>query len=67
MHLLPLPFSLLLVLLLGLIAWGVLGVRNPEDGGGLVETRDGLLWGLLLLAGLAIIVFISFFLLGARS
>jgi hypothetical protein len=67
MHLLPLPFSLLLVLLLGLIVWGILRVRSPEDSSEPAGTGEGLLWGLLLLAGLAIIVFISFLLLGVRT
>lgn len=67
MRLVPLLLSLLVGLLLGLIAWGILRARSPEDGGGLMGTRDDLLWGLLLLAGLSIVVFISFLLLGPRS
>lgn len=66
-HLMPLLLNLVLILLLGLIVWGILRARRPEDGGGLVGTGDGLLWGLLLLAGLATVVFITFLFLGARS
>jgi hypothetical protein len=66
MHLLPPPFSLLLILLLGLIVWGILRVRGPDDGSELGGTGDELLWGLLLLAGMAVIVFMGFLFLGAR-
>jgi hypothetical protein len=45
MHLTPLLLSLLVGLLRGLIAWGVLHVRSPEDGDGLMGTQDDLLWG----------------------
>jgi hypothetical protein len=67
MHLMPLLLSLLVGLLLGLIAWGIQRARSPEADGGLMGTQDDLLWGLLLLAGLAIVVFITFLLLGASS
>jgi hypothetical protein len=67
MHLMPLLLSLLVGLLLGLIAWGIQRARSPEADGGLTGTQDDLLWGLLLLAGLAIVVFITFLLLGASS
>ena len=67
MHLMPLLLSLLVGLLLGLIAWGIQRARSPEGDGGLMGTQDDLLWGLLLLAGLAIVVFITFLLLGASS
>jgi hypothetical protein len=67
MNSMPLPFNLLMVLLLSLAAWGILRTRSPEDSDGLMGTRDDVRWGILLLAGLATAVFIGFLFLSPRS
>jgi hypothetical protein len=59
----PLLLSLLVGLLLGLIAWGLWRATSHESGGALMGTRDDLLLGLLLLAGFAIGVFLTYILL----
>ncbi len=65
MVLVPLLLSVLVGILLVLVVWGFLRVRNDEGSGTLMGARDGLLWGLLLLAGLAIGVFLAYVLFRA--
>lgn len=66
-HIVPLLLSLLVGLLLGLIAWGLWQAAKQGSGVTLMGTRDGLLLGLLLLAGFAMGVFMTYVLLSLRS
>ncbi len=63
-HVIPLLLGLLVGLLLGVIAWGLWRARRQEAAGGLTGARDDLLWGLLLLAGFGLGVFLTYLLLG---
>jgi len=65
-HAIPLLLSLLVGLLLGLIAWGLWQARRHKSSGALMGTRDDLLLGLLLLAGFAMVVFMTYILSGVR-
>jgi len=59
----PLLFTLLVVLLLGLVGWGF--VRSTRQGivDAPMETRGDVLLGLLLLAALALGVFLTYILM----
>jgi hypothetical protein len=60
----PLFISILVGLLLGLVAVGLLGlVRRPSEGGWF-ENGDGLLLGLLALAAFAMGVFLTYLVFG---
>jgi hypothetical protein len=65
-YLIPLLLSLLIGLLLGLIAWGLWGVWSHKADSVLMGTRDDLLLGLLLLAGFALGVFLTYLLLSTH-
>jgi hypothetical protein len=65
-HMIPLLLSLLVGLLLGLIAWGLWQTAKQKSGVALMGTRDDLLLGLLLLAGFAMGVFMTYVLLSLR-
>lgn len=64
MHAVPLVLSLLVGLLLGLVIREFLRVRRHEIRDTLMEMRDGFLLGLLVLAALALGVFVVYLLLG---
>lgn len=66
LRMMPLLLSFLVGLLLGLIAWGLWRASRHEGGGALMGTRDDLLLGLLLLAGFAMGVFMTYVLLRIR-
>jgi hypothetical protein len=65
-HMIPLLLSLLVGLLLGLIAWGLWRAAKQKSGIALMGTRDDLLLGLLVLAGFAMGVFMTYVLLSLR-
>jgi hypothetical protein len=63
MHATPLLLTVLVSLLLGLVGWGAVRGRSSRQPAGLIETRDDLLLGLLVLAAFALGVFLSFLLI----
>ena len=63
-HAIPLLLSILVGLLLGLLVWGFWRTWRREVGGALLETRDDLLLGLLMLAAFALGIFLTYVLLG---
>ncbi|MCD6290133.1 MAG: hypothetical protein J7M34_06475, partial [Anaerolineae bacterium] len=67
MHTVPLLVSLLVGAILGLVTWERLRTRRHGVGRVLMETRDELLIGLLILAALAVGVFVTYILLVAGS
>ena len=56
----PLLLAVLLGLLFGLLTWSILRSRNHNTGYNLEEARDPLIIGLLLLAALAMAVFLAY-------
>ncbi len=65
-HAAPLLLSLLIGLLLGLVIREFLRSQRYEVGDTLMEMRDGFLLGLLVLAALALGVFVVYLLLGTH-
>lgn len=64
-HAIPLLLSALIGLLLGLVAWGFFQVWSHQNGDALMGGHDGVLLGLLVLAALALGVFLTYVLLSA--
>ena len=60
----PLLLILLVSLLLGLVAWGFWRTRGQEVGGVPMAPRDDVLLGFLVLAALALVIFLTYALLG---
>jgi hypothetical protein len=60
----PLLLSVLLVLVLSLVAWGVVRLRRRAVGDTPWDAESGLLLGLLLLGVFALGVFLTYVLLG---
>ena len=67
MRTVPLLVSLLVGAVLGLVAWELLRVQRHGVSGALMETRDELLIGLLILAAFAVGVFVTYILFAAGS
>jgi|GEM_PF-930673 len=59
----PMLLSLLVGLLIGLLGWGVARQRLPRHTGNLMEPRDDLLLGLLVLAAFSLGVFLTYLLI----
>jgi len=59
----PLLLSVLVLLLLGLVAWGFLKLQAGEPGDSLAGTRDGLMLAFLVLAVIALGTFLVYGLL----
>ena len=60
MHAITVLLAVLVGLLFGLLAWGVLRVRRNDAEKTSIEVRDGVLVGLLVLAAFALGVFVSY-------
>jgi hypothetical protein len=60
MQAIPVLLAILVGLLFGLLAWGFLRVRSHKAGATLIETSDGVLAGLLVLATFALGVFLTY-------
>ena len=60
----PLILILLVALLLGLVAWGFWRTRGQEANGISMTSRDDVLLGFLVLAAVALAVFLVYALLG---
>jgi hypothetical protein len=63
----PLLLSVLIGLLLGLLAWGLLRIRHRTDGDAVMESRDDVLLGLLALGAFALGAFVTCLLLIGHS
>jgi hypothetical protein len=61
----PLLLFVLLGVLLALVGWGVRSARLPANGG--IEWHDDLLVGMLILAGIAGAVLLTYLLLGLST
>jgi hypothetical protein len=59
----PMLLSLLVGLLIGFLGWGVARQRLPPRSGRLMEQRDDLLVGLLVLAAFSLGVFLTYLLI----
>ncbi len=64
MRVIPLILILLLALLFGLVAWGFWRTRGQEISGVPMASRDDVLLGFLVLAALALVIFLVYVLLG---
>ncbi len=62
-HATPLLLSVLVGLLLGLVGWDVARGRLSREEAGTMDTRDGLLLGLLVLAAFTLGAFLTYLLL----
>ena len=60
----PLLLILLVALLLGLVAWGFWRTRGQEIDGIPMASRDDVLLGFLVLAAVALVIFLVYALLG---
>ena len=60
----PILLSVLVILALGLIVWGIIRIRGNSAGSVLASPRDDLLFGGLILAAFSAGVFATFILLG---
>ena len=60
----PLILILLVAFLLGLVAWGFWRTRRQEASGISMPSRDDVLLGFLLLAAVALAIFLIYALLG---
>ncbi len=60
----PLLLVLLVALVLGLVAWGFWRTRGQEIGGAPISSRDDVLLGFLMLAVMALAIFLVYALLG---
>jgi len=60
MQAIPVLLAILVGLLFGLLAWGLLRVRGGYAGETLVGVRDDVLLGLLVLAAFALGVFLTY-------
>ncbi len=60
----PLILILLVALLLGLVAWGFWRARGQEINGISMTSRDDVLLGFLVLAAVALAIFLVYALLG---
>lgn len=65
-HVVPVLLSTLMGLLLSLVTWGFLRVRNQEAGDTPMRSRDDVLLGLLMLAAFALGVFVTYLLLSTH-
>jgi hypothetical protein len=63
MHTVPLLLSILVGLLLGLATWGFLRIWSHKAAGGLVDTRDEVLFGMLAFAVFSLGAFVTYILL----
>jgi len=64
-HAIPLLLSVLVGLVLGLVALGLLRYRSQASDDSLMGTRNDLLLGLLVLAAFALGAFVTYILIGA--
>jgi len=60
----PLLLIMLVALLLGLVAWGFWRTRGQESNGVAMTSRDDVLLGFLVLAAVALVIFLAYALLG---
>jgi hypothetical protein len=60
----PLLLIILVSLVLGLVAWGFWRTRGQEVDGAPMAPRDDVLLGFLVLAALALVIFLTYALLG---
>ena len=60
MQAMALLLAVLVGLLFGLLAWGLVRMRSYEGGEASIRVHDGVLVGLLVLAAFALGVFISY-------
>ena len=60
----PLVLIMLVTLLLGLVAWGFWRTREQEISGVSMTSRDDVLLGFLVLAAVALAIFLVYALLG---
>jgi len=60
----PLLLIMLVALLLGLVAWGFWRARGQEISGISMTSRDDVLLGFLVLAAVALVIFLVYALLG---
>jgi hypothetical protein len=60
MHVIPVLLAVLVGLLFGLLAWGLLRMRRHEAGEALIAVSDDVLTGLLVLAVFALGVFLAY-------
>jgi hypothetical protein len=60
----PLLLIMLVALLLGLVAWGFWRIRGQEINGIPMTSRDDVLLGFLVLAVVALVIFLVYALLG---
>jgi hypothetical protein len=60
----PLILIILIALMLGLIVYGFWRARSQEATGIVMASRDDVLVGFLVLAALALVIFLSYALLG---
>ncbi len=63
-RLIPLILILLIALLLGLVVWGFWRTRGQEIDDNLMTSRDDVLLGFLVLAAVALAIFLVYALLG---
>jgi len=64
MNAIPLLLLILIGLMLGLVAWGVLRLRRRTVDDALPETDNSILVGLLVLGVLGLVVFLAYLMLG---
>ena len=60
----PLLLIVLVALMLGLVAWGFWRTRGQETNGISMASRDDVLLGFLVLAAVALVIFLVYALLG---
>jgi hypothetical protein len=60
----PLILTMLIALMLGLITYGIWRTRGQELSGTPLTSRDDVLLGFLVLAAVALVVFLTYALLG---
>jgi len=64
MQMIPLILIMLIALMLGLIAYGFWRARSREASGIPMASRDDVLVGFMVLAALALVIFLTYALLG---
>jgi energy-coupling factor transporter transmembrane protein EcfT len=62
----PLLLTMLVAFLLGLVAWGFWRARGEEINDMPMTPRDDVLLGFLVLAAVALVIFLAYALLGLR-
>ncbi len=66
MQVIPLLLIVLVAFMLGLIAYGFWRVRGQETSSNPMASRDDVLLGFLLLAALALLIFLTYAFLGLQ-